>query len=255
MLADTVHHDARQLAAGLRRFDLTKPAGSATSPLGLARALASRMQGPGGCYNMGNILALSGGFAVQLISVPDGAAHPLAIAGHYLFGSPGATTLSVAIIIFLIAGEFYHRAWADGPPSDPRLNHLGDLLSGVASLVLTAALVMFGDFLLAIVSGFLLAGGKFGSAFVPDGPLARHFRHAVLLSRLPALAALGVQFLREFMNATPETPAAALAMPVVMIVCYLIWARADWLLLRPANRSSSSRAASISRRRRARIGA
>ena len=100
--------------------------------------------------------------------------------------------------------------------------------------MLTVALVIFGDILLAIISGVLLAGGKFGSAFVPDGPLSRRFRQAVLLSRLPAVAALGVEFLREVADATPETPVAAIVMPIVMILSYLIWARADWLLLRSA---------------------
>lgn len=228
----------RRLPDGSRTATLADPAESPPRGPSLARVFAERMRGPGGCYNLGNIFALVAGLVVQVVSMPDGGAHGLAnllaISGHYLFGSPGSTTLSVAIFIFLISGELYHRAWANGSPPDARLNHLGDLLSGVASLVLTVALVIFGDIFLAIISGVLLAGGKFGSAFVPDGPLSRRFRQAVLLSRLPAVAALSVEFVRVVALATPETPVAAIVMPIVMILSYLIWARADWLLLRSA---------------------
>ncbi len=229
MPANAIHADTR---AGRSLPDVAaRPVPQAAR---LGRALAARMKGPGGCYNLGNVFALVAGLVVQMISMPDGAANPLSVAGHYLFGSPGSTTLSAAIFMFLVSGEFYHRAWAGGAPPDARLNHLGDLVSGVASLVLTAALVIFGDIFLAIVSGILLAGGKFGSAFVPDGPLSSRFRQAVLFSRFPALAALAVQFLREASTATPDTPLAATAMPAVMILSYLIWARADWLLLKSA---------------------
>lgn len=236
MPADAFQSDTLSGRGGAARSraqpEATRPGPTRPS---LARSVAARMRGPGGCYNVGNVFALVAGLVIQMISVPDaaagGAAGLFEVAGHYLFGSPGSTTLSIAILIFMIAGELYHRAWETGAPPDARLNLLGDLLSGVASLVLTAALVMFGDIFLAIVSGVLLAGGKFGSAFVPDGPLSWRFRQAVLFSRLPAIAALAVQFLREVSTATTETPLAATAMPAVMILCYLIWARADWLLL------------------------
>ena len=223
---------------GARSAGIAEPARGVPSRPSLSRGLATRMRGPGGCYNVGNVFALVAGLVVQMISMPadaaGGAAGLLEVARHYLFGSPGSTTLSASIFIFLIAGELYHRAWLNGSPPDARLNYLGDLLSGVASLVLMVALMMFGDIFLAILSGVLLAGGKFGSAFVPHGPIASRFRQVVLLSRVPAVAALAIQLFREVLIATPETPLAAIAMPVVMILSYLIWARADWLLLKSA---------------------
>ena len=83
-------------------------------------------------------------------------------------------------------------------PADRRGNWWGDFLSGIAALILTVALAAFGDVLLAVASGLLLAAGKFGSALAPEGyaapganPWPNRFRTAVLASRLPALAALG----------------------------------------------------------------
>lgn len=236
--ADPDTRSGRHLQGAPRSRAVPEATGNVAARPSLSRGLAARMRGPGGCYNVGNVFALVAGLAIQMISMPDGTAGGakglFEVAGHYLFGSPGSTTLSVAIFVFMISGELYHRAWENGAPPDARLNHLGDLLAGVASLVLTAALVMFGDIFLAIVSGVFLAGGKFGSAFVPDGPLSWRFRQAVLFSRIPAVAALAIQFLREVSTATAATPLAATAMPVVMILSYLIWARADWLLLRSA---------------------
>ena len=92
----------------------------------------------------------------------------------------------------------YHRAWSRRCPPDRRGNWWGDFLSGIAALILTVALAAFGDVLLAVASGLLLAAGKFGSALAPEdyaapgaNPWPNRFRTAVLASRLPALAALG----------------------------------------------------------------
>jgi hypothetical protein len=162
---------------------------------GWVGTLAARMKGPGGYYNIGNALALTTGLAVQIAAV-SGAGHErgavLEAVRQYLFGSPGATALTVAIGIFFVSGEMYHRAWSAGFPPDPRSNWWGDFLSGVAGVVLTIALAAFGDLLLALVSGLLLAGGKFGSALVPEDYTApapnrwpNRFRSAVLASRPP----------------------------------------------------------------------
>ena len=106
----------------------------------------------------------------------------------------------MAIAIFFVSGEMYHRAWSRGFPPDRRGNWWGDFLSGVAAVVLTVALAAFGDVLLAVASGLLLAAGKFGSALVPEdyaapggNPWPNRFRTAVLASRLPALAALALE--------------------------------------------------------------
>ena len=103
-------------------------------------------------------------------------------------------------------------------------------------MVLTVAPAAFGDGLLAIASGLLLAAGKFGSALVPadyaapgSTPWPNRFRAAVLASRLPATAALALELVHLHGSDAPP-PAGSLVMTTVMLVCYLLWARADLLL-------------------------
>ena len=206
---------------------------------GLGGALVARMKGPGGYYNIGNALALTTGLGVQIAAVSGGGQEPGAIleaARQYFVGSPGATALTVAIVIFFVSGEMYHRAWSRGFPPDRRANWWGDFLSGVAAVVLTFALAAFGDVLLAAVSGLLLAAGKFGSALVPEdyaapgrNPWPHRFRTAVLRA--------GSRRWRRSRSSSPRllgsdaaAPAGSLVMTAVMLACYLLWARADLLL-------------------------
>ena len=90
------------------------------------------MKGPGGYYNIGNALALATGIGVQIAAVYDPGGHERgAISGgraELLVGSPGATALTLAIAIFFVSGEMYHRAWARGFPPDRRGNWWGDFL-------------------------------------------------------------------------------------------------------------------------------
>ena len=202
-------------------------------------ALRARLRGPGGYYNIGNALALTTGLGVQVAAVSGGGRGPEAVleaARAYLVGSPGATALTLAIAIFFVSGEMYHRAWSRGFPPDRRGNWWGDFLSGIAALILTVALAAFGDVLLAVASGLLLAAGKFGSALAPENyaapganPWPNRFRTAVLASRLPALAALALELARLLGSDAPP-PAGSLVMTTVMLACYLLWARADLLL-------------------------
>jgi hypothetical protein len=143
------------------------------------------------------------------------------------------------MLIFLASGECYHRAWLHGfPPNDP-MNRAGDLLSGFGALALSVALVAFGQPLLALTSGVLLAGGKFGSLFArneyaPRGPgrsaWPDRFRTAVLISRVPAILAVLAELGVVLVNYGPETPAAAVIAPLSLFICYLLWSRADLLL-------------------------
>ncbi len=193
----------------------------------------ARLGGPGGYYNVGNAVALTAGLAVQVAASLDaggeGMEAVVRAARAYLFGSPGATSLTVSILIFFVSGEMYHRAWARGAPPDERANWWGDVLSGVAAVVLTAALVAFGDAVLALLSGVMLAAGKFGSALVPGSRASRDaWRLLPLLSRLPALATLALQIVRL---AGGGAGAGEMVMPVVMFGCFLLWLRADLLLL------------------------
>lgn len=216
----------------------------------LLHAVGARMQGPGGYYNLGNALALGAGIALQVAGTL-GHGSVLAAVRHYLVGSPAATALTLAILIFAWSGEKYYQAWQHGFPPDPRLNWWGDFLSGVAAIVLTFALAAFGDLWLALASGLLLAVGKFGSALVPEEPTRPAdrwplvFRLAVFLSRGPAVVALLLELGRILGTGGFAFDGAAV-MPAVMLVCYCLWARADILLLappalvpRPASRSSS----------------
>ena len=210
------------------------------SPAGTFDALFARMKGPGGYYNIGNVLALTTGLGVQIAATSSGGGdEPRAVLEAvrlYFVGSPGATALTVAIAIFFVSGEMYHRAWSRGFPPDRRGNWWGDFLSGIAALILTVALAAFGDILLAIASGLLLAAGKFGSALAPENyaapdanPWPNRCRTAVLASRLPALAALALELVRQLGSDAPA-PAGSLVMTAVMLGCYLLWARADLLL-------------------------
>ena len=209
-------------------------------PTGL---LGGRLAGPGGLYNLGNALALGAGLAVQASAVEtDRPGALLEAVRLYFVGSPGATALTAAILVFFVSGEAYCRAWRGGFPPDQRLNRWGDVLSGIGAVILTAALAAFGDLLLAALSGALLAFGKFGSAFRPEDsrrpdPWPFRFRLAVLASRFPALAALAAQVLTLLQTGAGPR---ALIMPAVMFGCYLIWARADLLLFaqRPAPRAA-----------------
>jgi hypothetical protein len=210
--------------------------GTFTGPW-LLPALSGRMRGPGGLYNLGNLLGLASGLALAVAGA-SGLGDGLEAAGDYLAGSASALAITVAMVIFLASGEAYHRAWSRGAPPDPAMNRLGDLLSGWGALALFVGLYLMGEMVLALASGLLHAAGKFGSAL--DRPAARAlkrrrpdpFRTAVLASRLPALVLLAMAVGSAL--AAPGGGAAAVAGPAVLLVCYLLWAWADLLLFASA---------------------
>ena len=223
-----------QISAG----DRTEP------PAGLWNALIGRMKGPGGLYNVGNVLALGTGLGVQIAMATGGetagSGAILDALRAYFIGSPGATALTFAILIFIASGEMYHRAWSRGAPPNRRLNRHGDLLSAIAAAVLTISLAVFGDILLATASGLLLAAGKLGSALVPEedaspkaGRWPRRFRLAVVASCVPALVLLAIKLL-GLVDSAGTTPADSLVLTPVMLVCYLLWIRADLMLIQPS---------------------
>lgn len=198
-------------------------------------ALRRRAVGPGGLYNVGNIIALLGGITIQSMAVDqDKSLNEIVV--QYLFGSPAASYLSLAVLIFLLSGEVYHRAWSQSGEKASRMVRLGDGLSGVAAVVLTVALVQVGDAILGLVGGAMLIIGKFGTAILPERPNApslatkstKLLRFLVVASRGPSLVALGVTI---FVLATDGILAEA-AMPSLMVLCYLLWLWADILLMR-----------------------
>ncbi len=194
----------------------------------LVETLRPRCVGPGGLYNAGNVIGLSAGLALALQQSGEA---KLATAAQYFAGSAEALCLTVATLIFMVSGEAYHRAWANGFPRVQRLTWWGDVLSGVGALWLGVALFLMGQPWLAATAGLLHAWGKFGSAFHPadaattwDWP--RYHRIMVLASRVPAVIAtlngLGAALAQG----------SALMAPATLLACYLLWAKADLMLMR-----------------------
>lgn len=196
--------------------------------------LRSRLSGPGGLYNIGNVLALFSGIVVQIVAVWGQTSIVAAVRDH-LAGSAGALWLTIAMLTFILSGEFYHRAWRVPSKPDMRSNQLGDLTSGLAAIALTLALVEFGDTTLAICAGVLLAGGKLGSGLITNlnigwkAPIKEALGAAVILSRLPSLAALGLTLIP--LLGAPQL-GLDVVLPAVMFLCFLLWLGADFLLLR-----------------------
>jgi hypothetical protein len=210
-------------------------------PRRLGRAVTERLQGPGGYYNIGNVLGLVGSVATQLaIGAATGTGQSgLDILIGYFAGSPAAVALTGATLIFLVSGELYHRAWAGRTVPDAALNQFADALSAVGGLLLTLGLVFVGHWVLAIPSGLLVIGGKLGSAlFVDDSAMfdiwpkewVDPFRGAVLAGRVPAFAA-AVLDLGGHLFRSSELGAFAPVQPAILVVCYMLWIRADYLLV------------------------
>lgn len=197
------------------------------------------LSGPGGYYNLGNAIGLSGGIVLS-VAAAGGPTGPTLSSGaraafDYIAGSASAVSVSIAMLIFFWSGGIYRRAWTGGFPPDPRLNRRGDLLSGYGALALGLGLFLIGQPLLAATAGLMHAFGKFGSALRPAGsgsgrwPLP--YRSAVLISRVPAMVLLATTLVAAL--SAPGGPApTAVAAPGLLLVCYLLWARADLLLFR-----------------------
>ena len=167
------------------------------------------------------------------MAVGSGLSHGASAVVDYFAGSLGATAITLAMLIFFWSGERYHRAWANGAPPDASLNRLGDLSSGWGAMLLGLGLFMLGQPVLAATSGLLHAVGKFGSTLHPDvqnrvpfGP--RAFRLTVVASRIPALVAV----LIEVEEALVGDPAQPLAASTLLVLCYLLWLKADVALLK-----------------------
>ncbi|RUW87706.1 hypothetical protein EOA13_29555 [Mesorhizobium sp. M7A.F.Ca.US.011.01.1.1] len=206
-------------------------------------ALTARMSGPGGAYNIGNLIGLCQGITAQILvsgnpDQPLWTGVPTAIS-HYLTGNFAAITMTSATAIFFASGEVYHRAWNERLNPRENLNRLGDFLSGVGAVCLGLALFELGHPLLALTSGLLHSVGKFGSACHRPGVqilnLSEHrlepFRIMVLLSRLPALIAAGTGLCASLFKFEVGQP-QHWSTPATLLVCYLLWSWADLLLFR-----------------------
>jgi len=202
----------------------------------LNRELTQRISGPGGLYNLGNALGLAGGLALHVTAAmavqEAGLSHGASAVLDYFLGSLGATAITLAMLIFFWSGERYHRAWANGALPDTRLNRIGDISSGWGALALGAGLFLLGQPVLAATAGLMHAAGKFGSALplklqnhVPYGP--RVFRLTVAASRVPAIVIVLIEMEKVLVGA----PAQPLAASALLLLCYLLWLKADLALL------------------------
>jgi hypothetical protein len=173
------------------------------------QSLYARLQGPGGLYNAGNAFGIATGLAFYIAA--SASEDALDVTQFYFFGTISATSITA-----------------------PRLTFLGDFLSGVAALILGFGLFILGEPILAMASGLMQAMGKFGNALDNDKTNARRqtaYRLIVFFSRFPALLLCSLALTRALPSAREGTwlPAAEAAS---FLACYLIWLRADWLLVR-----------------------
>lgn len=200
---------------------------------GWVQALRCRLKGPGGWYNLGNALGLATGLGVQVAASRPGAGGQAVL--DHLAGSGVALALTGGTLVFLASGEAYHRAWSDPRHPDPRLGRLGDLLSAVGAMGLALAAAAMGQGLLA-AAGAVHVGGKLASAAgLPPPPLwprSWHdpYRAAVLGSRLPALLGAALATWAGLAAGTPAGPERVVA--PILVICYLMWIRADLMLVR-----------------------
>jgi hypothetical protein len=211
-------------------------AGAAVQRFQLRRAILDRLKGPGGYYNAGNALGLAAGIGVQLSQAPDNISAAGAVAGYFA-GDAGGIMLTIATLVFMASGEAYHRAWANGFPPNPALNRLGDFSSGVGALALGVGLLMLGQPILAATSGLLHAFGKFGSALYSPKRASAYdwpwiFRAVVIESRVPAVFAALLELARLAPSLSEGAQIAPAVTAAALLVCYLIWTKADLMLLK-----------------------
>lgn len=196
--------------------------------------LVQRMRGPGGYYNIGNVLALVTGLGLQVAHGVGSGQGALDILVGFVAGSPAAVSFTIASGIFIFSGEMYHRAFRGGT-ADRRLTRIADFLSALGAIAITVSLVFLGQVVLGLAAGVLLVSGKLGSALFGEGGAlfwparwADPFRLLVLASRGPALIAPALDLTNQLALGSPPI---ALIQPVALIVCLLLWGKADLLLL------------------------
>lgn len=202
---------------------------SSTRRVGLRDSLADA----GFIYNLGNFIGFFGGMVVFVSTVVPSDPRSSGIVGtilNYVFGDAAALLMTASTLVFFVGGRAYERGAASG-----RGPYWGDILSGVGAILLGAALMALGSPVLAATSGLLHAAGKFGSAVLTRSgsadrlaPWSDAFRITVLASRTPAFAVAALQLSAPTAGGPGPT---GLALPAVMMACYLLWSFADILLI------------------------
>lgn len=218
--------------------DSPEPSPDVPVARGVMAEIVSRFRGPGGYYNVGNLIGLGTGLALQLSTAATSTLTGADVVVAYFVGSPATVALTVATIIFLMSGEMYHRAWRENHSPDPDLTRLADMFSAAGGFALAISLLYLGQPMLAIFTGLLVVLGKLGSAVFGDHPESLPFwppdwpdlfRSMVLAGRIPAMAAAGLELWHQVALGTSDLSAVQ---PAVMVLCHLLWIRADMLLFR-----------------------
>jgi len=196
---------------------------------GLTSFAASRLHSPGFLYNAGNILGLCIGLAIAVAGSGRSGQTLLT----YFAGDASALCLTAATLVFFVSGAVYERAWQVLDRMRLRMVRSADVLSGVGALLLGASLMLVGQPLLALASAALNSVGKFGSALAAgrSEQICRYCRWLVLGSRTPGLMASAAPLLAAAVGSVGPS-GQDLLMSVTLVACYLVWAGADFLLLK-----------------------
>ncbi len=204
----------------------------------LVSGLKGRLHGPGGFYNLGNAFGLLTGLLLHAAHMSSGSqrsTESFYVVFDYLAGSVSSLALTLSMIVFFWSGELYYRAWSRGFPPEPGLNRAGDLWSCWGALALGVGLLLLNQPVLALTAGLLHALGKYGSA--KSLPAIKGWpetwpdcwRTIVLASRVPALMAVLIEMTLYTMKGDLLTVSGF--GPMTLLVCYLLWLKADLLLL------------------------
>lgn len=192
---------------------------------------------PGRLYNLGNLAGFFGGAGAAIATAPRDATGSSALGQleNYAFGNTPALMLSLATLIFFVAGLAYTRAWHNDAAPDRKMSQVGDALSGIAAIAFGAGVALLGNPILAASGGAMHALGKFGSAFLVESKSGRMpnrlsylCKQLVLLSRIPAICAAAVGLVQAEHGTTVQ-----IILSINVIFCCIVWAAADIRLLPP----------------------
>jgi hypothetical protein len=209
----------------------------ASSPMLSYAILSRRYWDPGRLYNLGNLTGFFGGAGAAITSGVSGVPglSVLNRLENYAFGNTSALLLSLATLIFFVAGLAYTRAWRDIADPDRKMSQLGDGLSGVAAVIFGAGVAILGSPVLAASGGAMHALGKFGSAFFTESKcrgtpnrVSSFCKELVLMSRIPAICAATAGVVQAEHGTTVQ-----LILSLNVIFCCIVWAAADIRLLPP----------------------
>jgi hypothetical protein len=198
---------------------------------------AWRVPGPGSLYNAGNILGLVVGSGAALAQGAGSSTQALA---QYFVGDGAAIALTVATLGFFVSGRIYDRAWRSAGERRVQLMRAADGLSGVGAIVLGVSIALVASPALALASATLHATSKLGSAVTAGRRgvfirrILRGTRWLVLGSRALGFSACVSGLTIALQTGGPNSGRDAI-MSATLLVCYLLWASADMLLLRSAS--------------------